>query len=258
MVHVIGLGSILIIGAAVIFTGLWYQEEQRKQKAFDMANTNREPTINYRTRADGNPATDAFGLFGPESMVYELEFDATWSQGSHGKHYVNNAHFSPPVVWAGPSEAVFVVGERATAGFKEMAETGLTRSLSRELEHLIEQGTIKEYQTGQRIESPGKDTIQIRLSRDHSVISVVSRIAPSPDWIVAVEELDMLEDGRWKKSAFITTVALDAGTEEGEEFSSSNLATSPQQTIEALTDIPAQSLPPFAEITITQIGYSGE
>ena len=70
---------------------------------------------------------------------------------------------------------------------------------------------------------------------DHPLLTLVSMIGPSPDWFVGVSGLSLLDaGGRWRSQHSVNLYPYDAGTEEGEEFSLSNPATSPQGTISSI------------------------
>lgn len=88
-------------------------------------------------------------------------------------------------------------------------------------------------------------TARIKLSVDcmHPFISVVSMIAPSPDWIVQINNMN-LYDAKMKK--FISTmsgnlIAYDAGVDSGTGFTdpadeSLDIPTEPQQNIAPLSE----------------------
>ena len=60
-------------------------------------------------------------------------------------------------------------------------------------------------------------------------------IGPSPDWFVGVSALSLLDGSDdWLLSHTVDLFPYDAGTENGEEFSLSNSATSPQGDITRL------------------------
>ena len=59
-------------------------------------------------------------------------------------------------------------------------------------------------------------------------------IGPSPDWFVGVSRLSLLDGGQWRSRHSINLQPYDAGTEDGEEFSLSNAATSSQGTITSI------------------------
>lgn len=249
------MGTMVVMGATIILVGLWYQNEEAKQRAFEYIQMVQERDSD-RTETVAEPeGSDPFGLFGPEEAVYEMTIRTYWTQETHEEYFVSNAHFSDPVIWVADTNPVFTIGDAASAGMEEMAEEGLTRELKDELEELTTQDAIQEFHILDRLEAQDEVTQRVNVDRDHSVVSLVSMIAPSPDWFVAIEGVNLLEDGRWREEFTLQTIALDAGTEDGVALSIDNEATQPQGVISALTDMPSASYPPFMQVTFTQVGY---
>merc|ERR1711935_82831 len=83
-------------------------------------------------------------------------------------------------------------------------------------------------------------TESLEVDEDHSLITSISMIAPSPDWFTGFYDFSPVEDGMWLSSFTIETYAWDAGTDSGITYSSSNQATSPKDNIFQLTP---ESLP---------------
>ena len=62
-------------------------------------------------------------------------------------------------------------------------------------------------------------------------------LAPSPDWFIGVDSLDLCDNGKWRESWDVTMLPpWDAGTEEGERFSLSNPASNPHVNIFQITN----------------------
>ena len=62
-------------------------------------------------------------------------------------------------------------------------------------------------------------------------------LAPSPDWFVGVDSLDMCDNGTWRESWDVTMLPpWDAGTEDGQQFSFSNPASNPHVNIFQITN----------------------
>lgn len=182
---------------------------------------------------------------------YQVTFSGTWSRESHGAFYTDAAHFSPFVAWSHIKEAlVFTAGGQATPGMEKMAELGGTNTLEAEL---AQKESIQNVSVGQRFDSPGSSQNTIVVTPEFPYLSVVSMIAPSPDWFISAKDVLLFEDGGFVDSVTLDVVSYDAGTEEGSGFSIENNATSPHSPISGLTDIPADTLPVFGTVTITRI-----
>ena len=64
-------------------------------------------------------------------------------------------------------------------------------------------------------------------------------IAPSPDWIIAINGYNLLDTGGdWKTSVTIDMFAYDAGTDSGIDYSSSNIVTNSPETISMISGLP--------------------
>ena len=78
-------------------------------------------------------------------------------------------------------------------------------------------------------------------------------VAPSPDWFVGVSGFSLLDaQADWLASQTVNLYPWDAGTEEGTEFSLTNAATSPQETITSLRGIDKFSNERIATLTFTR------
>ena len=99
----------------------------------------------------------------------------------------------------------------------------------------------------------GSSTIDsVTLTTDHPRVTLLTMIAPSPDWFVGVSGLSLLdEQGEWMASRTVNLYPWDAGTEGGTEFSLSNPATSPQGVITSLQGMGKFSNEPIATLTFT-------
>ena len=68
----------------------------------------------------------------------------------------------------------------------------------------------------------------------HSLLSLVSMIAPSPDWFVGVHGFDLQANGMWVDEVTLTLDPYDAGTDNGTTYTSANADTSPKDPISRL------------------------
>lgn len=65
----------------------------------------------------------------------------------------------------------------------------------------------------------GKTFAVFRVDSQHHLISLVSKIDPSPDWIVGVSGLDLcLSNGTWVESKVHNLYPWDAGTDGGPSY----------------------------------------
>jgi hypothetical protein len=164
---------------------------------------------------------------------YRLTFEATWSAVTHPTDFPPNPHFSGLIGAAhSPDARLWQVGERASPGIKSMAETGGKSPLDGEIDALIEAGDACVKISGGGINSsPGAVTLVFAVSPDCPAVSVVTMIAPSPDWFVGVSALNLLEDGAWVDQKVVELFPYDAGTDSGASYTSPDLPTEDPEAI---------------------------
>ena len=62
-------------------------------------------------------------------------------------------------------------------------------------------------------------------------VSIVSMLAPSPDWFVGASDLPLCVDGKWRDEVAVDLVVFDAGTDSGATFTSPDQDTQPADAI---------------------------
>lgn len=189
------------------------------------------------------------------SADFELRFDATWSNTSHPTAYPNFAHFSP-LIGSTHNDSIhfWEDGGIATNGIEVMAESGSTGSLTSEINAAIGAGTSGPRILGAGILSPASTTLQFTATETHSLLTLVTMIAPSPDWFLGVDGLSLKAvDGTWIDSMVVDLYAWDAGTDSGPGFNSQNQNTNPAEAISLLTAGPFFGTTPLGTFTIKRV-----
>lgn len=186
---------------------------------------------------------------------YRVSFIVTWSSSTHPRTLPPGSHTSPLVV-ATHSEPgdLFAVGSTATAGVESMAEVGTTASLVGELRA---DNTVDVVMTGRRIDGPGTDQVEVVATRATGLVSLVSMLAPSPDWFVGLGDVALLDADGWVDRLDLPLVAYDAGTDSGKDFASPNADTQPAQPISGPRDAAfgnATAEGSFGRVVIERIG----
>ena len=68
-------------------------------------------------------------------------------------------------------------------------------------------------------------------------MSIITMLAPSPDWFIGIDSVDLCNNGKWRESLNVTMLPpMDAGTEDGTAFSTGNAATDPHVDIFEITN----------------------
>lgn len=189
-----------------------------------------------------------------ETASYRVGFQASWTAQSHPIDFPSNPHFSGLIGGVHDDRVTFWSEDGlASPGIEAMAEVGAKSPLDTEVEQAITDGTAAEVISGGGIaESPGSAQAFFTVTRDHPLATVVSMIAPSPDWFVGVSGLDLFQNGDWIRETVVNLYAWDAGTDSGPSFTSNDADTSPQEPISRLTSGPASGAP-FGTFVFTRI-----
>ena len=192
------------------------------------------------------------------SARYKLTFNATWSAQTHPNEFPASAHFSGLIGMTHNGNAMlFAKGETASDGIKNMAETGSKNPLEAEIQNFISNGTGFTLISGGGIgSSPGEVSLEFDIIISHSLVSVVSMLAPSPDWFIAVSNINLIENNAWVTSKTITVDIYDAGTDDGATFLSPDEPIIPRATIFEIITPPLainNVVAPLGSITFTKI-----
>ena len=186
-----------------------------------------------------------------ESAEYSVTFTGNWTLASTPGGVVSGAHFT--TIQGGlhnSSVSFWAVGQRASSAMEQLAEIGATSPLRRVMEastHTDETfrivGTI----------ATGSSTTTFTVKRTHPLVTFGSMIGPSPDWFVGLTGYSLLDSSsNWVSSVTVNLYPYDAGTEDGNGFSLSNPATSPQGVIQSIRGVSPFSNEPMATISFTR------
>ena len=187
------------------------------------------------------------------AATYSVTFQGAWTTTVTSGGLPSGAHFTTLIGGVHNAGVTFLrEGGMAGAGVESMAELGGTPTLESEINAAMPNAFAV---IEQSIASGGTATatVDITLPTDHPRVTLLSMVAPSPDWFVGVSGLSLLDgQGDWLASRVLNLYPWDAGTEEGAEFSLSNSPTSPQGVITSLRGMGKFSNEPIATLTFTR------
>ena len=207
-----------------------------------------------RTEADTSltpPADDPSSTFA-SNAVYRVTFTGDWTSLVTPDGLPNGAHFSPLIGGVHNANVTFVEGGgTASAGVESMAELGGTAGLEAEVTAAMNDALAALIGSG-NISTTGAQSLTTTLTNAHPRVTLLTMVAPSPDWFVGVSGLLLVsEQGRWLRSHDVALYPWDAGTEDGGEFSLTNPETNPQGVITSIRGTGKFSTEPIASLSFT-------
>ncbi len=185
--------------------------------------------------------------------TYTATFDLTWSSATHPGNFPGGAHMSPPIGATHAADFHFwQPGGLATPGMESMAESGSTNSLTNEINAAISAGNAGTRLRIGGFNVPAVRTLTLDVTKEFSAVTLVTMVAPSPDWFVGCDAVPLLQNGVWVDSVSVPLVIWDAGTDSGTNFTSGNQDTNPQEPIQLETDQFANGGPALGTLTFTR------
>ncbi|KAM9375593.1 spondin-2a [Pholidichthys leucotaenia] len=219
-------------------------------------------------------------LSGRECMAkspasYILVFTGHWSPQAFPKQY---PLFRPPAQWSkliavshNRHFQLWEEGAPASAGVKSFSELGVTVELMKAAKEARKKRIVGAmYRTAGIPNGIGHSSTEMLIQPRNSLVSLMVKMIPSPDWFVGVDSLNLCEGSQWKQEVTLDLHPYDAGTDSGFTFSSPNFPTSPAENITKITsqmpNHPANSfyyprlkeLPPIASIKIMKQSRSAD
>lgn len=189
------------------------------------------------------------------TATYDIVFTSNWE--AHGT-LPGNAHFSKLVGVTHNDNVTFVeMGSLATSGIEQVAELGSNGTFSSEVTTAINNNNADQFINGPDLFFNGVGrTITIsdlEVSSNYPLVSLASMIAPSPDWMIAVNSISLVDGGgQWISEITMDLYPYDAGTEEGTGYSLSNPATNPHEPISSLQGVTPFNSQKIGTIVFTQ------
>ena len=193
---------------------------------------------------------------------YDITFNSVWENemvdpvnGNSTAAIPGNAHWSNLVGTTHNSNYTMVeMGTLATTGIKNVAELGNNDALMAEVNAQITAGNADQWlQEGfSPFAAISSATLSnVVVSSDYPLLSLASMIAPSPDWMIAVNAINLRDGNSWRTSITIPLFPYDAGTDSGTNYSSANAPTVPAVPISTLINAGPFNSNPIGTLTIT-------
>ncbi len=191
------------------------------------------------------------------SAVYTLTFEGNWNLANQPTDYTTRAHFSRLIGMVHNNRTELIRLDRiASAGIKVMAETGNVSPLNIEIGNIVSNGDAKSVIEADKGLATGVASwsTEITVDKDFHYLSVVSMLAPSPDWFVGAASVNLYENEVFVDELNLDMIVYDGGTDSGESFTSPDSVTSPAVNPFVLVVSPVgngSTVPnPFAKLTL--------
>ena len=172
-----------------------------------------------------------------QNARYRLKFLTTWREETFPTNYPPNRHFSRLIGTNHNSLGeIWKEDTIASEGIRLMAEAGNNTVLGAEIESKIQTGIAEQLIVAEALSfSQTEIFYEFSASDTHPLLSLVTMVAPSPDWFVGINSFNLRPNGSWLDKAIIDLNVYDAGTDDGEIYTSPNQPSSPKESITKLS-----------------------
>lgn len=177
------------------------------------------------------------------SATYRVTFRTTWDQAAFPTAFPADRHFSG-LVGATHSAGLqlWAEGEPASLGIQNMAEAGNKVALLEEVDRAVQARLADAPLSGGGIGAAETEVaLEFTVSQSHPLVTLVSMVAPSPDWFVGVHGLPLFVSNQWRDTVTVPLKVYDAGTDVGSSFRSADAGAVPHVAIRTLTSAAGDS-----------------
>lgn len=169
----------------------------------------------------------SFSSFSQSTATYNISLTTIWNETDHTS-VPGNAHWSALVGATHNTENEFFelgVVSPNTNGIKDMAELGANTNFMNEVNTAISNNKADQWIYDGGVDSAiGTFNINnLQVSENFPLITLVSMVAPSPDWFIGLNSInlrsgnDAINNG-WKDTFTLDVFAYDAGTDDGVDY----------------------------------------
>ncbi|MFT5848250.1 MAG: hypothetical protein ACJARX_000735 [Psychroserpens sp.] len=198
-------------------------------------------------------------ILAQSTASYDITFTSTWENeiidpvnGNSTAAIPGNAHWSNLVGATHNSDFTLVrMGMLASLGVKNVAETGSNTALMNEVNSSEDANQWLQQGFSPFAAISSATLGDIVVSSDYSLLSLVSMIAPSPDWMIAIDAINLRDGNTWRDEIIIELFPYDAGTDSGTNYTSSNQVTAPFLPVSVLINEGPFNAKPIGTLTIS-------
>ncbi|XP_041979836.1 uncharacterized protein LOC121733606 [Aricia agestis] len=185
-------------------------------------------SVAFRVAAILFLATWRSGYGCDDMAVYKVTVRFLWSEEKFPKDY---PLYRPKAQWSpvfgqshNISYTLYRLGEVAKPSVRDFAQFGKLSDIVREGE---EESSVYDQFSADAVGGVGETGNMVFVDEEHTMVSVISRMIPSPDWFVGVDSLNLCVDSKWLDQITLDLEPLDAGAASGLTFTAPRWATTP-------------------------------
>lgn len=198
-------------------------------------------------------------IFGQSTASYDISFISSWEHeiidpisGNSTSDIPENAHWSNLVGTTHNSNFMLLrMGTLASLGIKNVAESGNNTALFNEVNSSEDTNQWLQQGFSPFAAISSATLSNIVVTSDFPLLSLVSMIAPSPDWIIAIDAINLRDNNAWIDNIVLELFPYDAGTDGGLNYSSMNQVSVPSQFIRSLINEGPFNTKPIGTLTIS-------
>jgi len=231
-------------GHANISTGLAFVKVDEKRRRSINYNSRRQSIKKFSKRASCLSFILSLAIFNAGSVsadskqaTYKLDISVEWSASTAPFEFPEEAaHLSSLVGLTHTDQiSLFADGETASSGLELVAENGRAGILKAQIEEWMRKDRVGALVEADGIKSvPGNISTTFKTTVDHPLLSVITMVAPSPDWFTGVSAVPLYSDDGWVDTIELPLWVWDAGTDSGTTFYAKNADTQPHESIRLL------------------------
>jgi len=196
-----------------------------------------------------------------DEAKYEVIFEGLWSRHTHPKDFPRDEWQTQFSHLIGASHSIdydlWKYGELSSPALTMLAESGETKKLEIDMKRYSKniRSVIKARGLQQRSNVIGRTFAVFRMDATKHLLSLVSKIIPSPDWIVGVSMENLcLPNGSWVDSRVRDLYPWDVGTNSGLGYHDVGDETMPREPIHRITSCnPDNMASPFFDPTCAPV-----
>lgn len=190
-----------------------------------------------------------------ETAEYIVTLTSTWSSETHPQNFPVSPHYSRLIIARHNNKVSFwEKGKTASNSIESMAETGATTPLANEIKAAFDNENSETAIIGSNLStSPSSTSITITVSKEFPFLTLVTMIAPSPDWFTGISNESLLDqNNHFIESKTFSLFPYDAGTDSGVDYGSANKNTNPKKVISLIENGPFKKGISIGTLVITK------